>query len=64
MGQKSCPAPCDMEVTRSLTGRKQMALTFRSDQEAFAAKQNLRGSDLEAGAKPTQTSWWRCDDGA
>ena len=64
MGRKSCPAPCDMQVTWStLTGRKQMALTFRSDQEALAAQRSLRGSDLEAGAKPTQTRWWRCDDG-
>ena len=61
--QKSCPEPCDMELKRSSTGRAQLALTFAVEQEARIAKRALCGSDLEAGAKETQTRWWRWEDG-
>lgn len=60
---KRCRAPIETNDTLapSPLGRKQIVLTFDRLQDAKDAKRNLHDSDLEPGAHPTQTRWWRDD---
>ena len=58
-----CPAPiANDQLKTSPLGRAQICLTFALSEDAAVAKRVLNGVDLESGARPTQTKYWKAGD--
>lgn len=59
--ERQCPEPIDVNngIGLSPRGRLQVCLTFATPEQAHSAKTLLHNRDLEKGAHPTQTKWWK-----